>query len=57
MGGAAQQCERALELTPNWAEAHYLYGTVLEQMVSWPKMHMRSGIRRSEWITLWGYWD
>jgi tetratricopeptide (TPR) repeat protein len=31
-GGAAQKCERALELAPNWAEAHHLYGTVLEQM-------------------------
>lgn len=32
LGGAAQKCERALELSPNWAEAHYLYGLILERM-------------------------
>ncbi len=32
LGGAAQKCERTLELSPNWAEAHELYGEVLEQM-------------------------
>jgi tetratricopeptide (TPR) repeat protein len=32
LGGAAQKCKRALELSPNWAEAHHLYGVVLERM-------------------------
>ena len=32
LGGAAQKCERALELSPNWAEAHQLYAAVLEEM-------------------------
>jgi tetratricopeptide (TPR) repeat protein len=32
LGGAAQKCERALELWPNWAEAQYLHGVVLERM-------------------------
>ena len=32
LGGAAQKCERALELCPNWAEAQYLYGILLERM-------------------------
>ena len=32
LGAAAQKCERALELCPNWAEAQYLYGMVLERM-------------------------
>jgi len=32
LGGAAQRCERALELVPNWSQAHYFHGTLLEEM-------------------------
>ncbi|MBN1657459.1 MAG: hypothetical protein JXA93_03610 [Anaerolineae bacterium] len=32
LGAAADKCRRALELVPSWAEAHTLYGWVLEEM-------------------------
>ena len=32
LGGAAQRCDLALDLVPNWSQAHFFHGVLLQEM-------------------------